>query len=275
MYLWRRRAGPRWLVAKEELLRSRARDGLAIIERPDQKHALLEVACHSSRQARDLVKEFGGRTTTLPRDWLERLSQKKRRPLRIGKRLVISRKGGFPVAPTAGNPSLLVIPAGTAFGTGEHATTSMSLRLLEEVTRKWKPNWSIADLGTGSGILALAAAHFGAKRVIGIDVDPTAIATAKGNARLNRIGHADFQIADVRRWKPRCTIDMVTANLFSELLIEVLPRLKRSRWLILSGVLRGQEKELLRVLKRIKTDIVQVRRRGKWIAILARQLRRS
>jgi ribosomal protein L11 methyltransferase len=268
MYLWRRLAAPRWLIANEELLRSRVRDRLAVIERPGWKHVLLEVACQSRKQARDLVKEFGGRIERLPRDWLERLHKEKCKPLRIGKRLVIMRAkekreaGSFPYR--------LVLPEGTAFGTGEHATTAMSLRLLEQVTRGWTSGWSLLDLGSGTGILALAAKCFGAKSVIGIDVDPVAIATAKENARLNKIDDLDFHLADVRRWNFPRKIDIVTANLFSELLIEVLPKLKRSRWFILSGVLRGQEKELVRALRRNKIDIVQVRRRGKWVAILGR-----
>ena len=269
MYLWRRLAAPRWLIANEELLRSRLGDRLAIIERIGQKRALLEVACQSREQARDLIKEFDGRIERLSRDWPEHLSEEKRKPLRIGKRLVImsakekKEAGSFPCT--------LVLPAGAAFGTGEHATTAMSLRLLEQVTRGWKPGWSTVDLGTGSGILALAAKCFGAQRVVAIDVDPIAIATAKENACLNKIDNLDFQLADVRRWNFPRMIDIITANLFSELLIKILPKLKRSRWLILSGALREQEKELVRALQRNKIEIVQTRRRGKWIAILAQK----
>jgi ribosomal protein L11 methyltransferase len=273
MYLWRRLAAPRWLIANEELLRSRVRDRLAVIERPGWKRALLEVACQSRKQARDLVKEFDGRIERLPRDWLERLGTEKCKSLRIGKRLVIAheaRSGGFQTAGAIRKSPFLVIPAEAAFGTGEHATTAMSLRLLEQVTRGWTSGWSLVDLGSGTGILGLTAKCFGAKSVIGIDVDPVAIATAKENARLNKIDNLDFHLADVRRWNFPRKIDIVTANLFSELLIEVLPKLKRSRWLILSGVLRGQQKELVRALRRNKIDIVQVRRRGKWIAILGR-----
>src|ERR1043166_3886774 len=277
MYLWRRLAEPRWLIANEELLQSRTRERLAIIERPGWKRALLEVACRSRKQARDLVKEFDGRIERLPRGWLERLAKEKRKPLRIGKRLIIMRAkdkreaGSFPYS--------LILPAGAAFGTGEHATTAMSLRLLEQVTRGWKRGWSMVDLGTGSGILALAAKCFGAKHVVAIDVDPIAIATAQENARLNKIDNLDFQLADARRWNFPARlalseverVDIVTANLFSELLIEVLPKVKRSRWLILSGALREQEKELVRALQRNKIDIAQVRRRGKWIAILGQK----
>jgi ribosomal protein L11 methyltransferase len=163
----------------------------------------------------------------------------------------------------------LVIPAGTAFGTGEHATTAMSLRLLERCTRGRGAQWALLDLGTGSGILALAAARFGVKHVIAIDHDPVAIATAKENARRHKIDNVDFRVADVRRWKFSPRTEIITANLFSELLIEILPKLKRARWLILSGILHEQEARLVRALKRNGIAIAEMRRRGKWIAILA------
>jgi ribosomal protein L11 methyltransferase len=132
-----------------------------------------------------------------------------------------------------------------------------------------KPGWSLVDLGTGSGILALAAKRFGAEQVRAIDNDPRAIATARENARINKIDHIHFRVGDVRHWKFPRRIDIVTANLFSDLLIEVLPKLKPARHLILSGVLRDQEEDLVGALKRCKIEITRVRRRGKWIAVLA------
>ncbi len=146
----------------------------------------------------------------------------------------------------------------------------MSLRMLEKLTRGWFHDWMMIDLGTGSGILGLAASRLGASRVIGIDNDPIAISTAKQNARRNRIHNVAFKVADVRSWRVPRKVDVVTANLFSELLIEILPRLTGAGWLIVSGVLREQEGELARALKRIQMETVQTRRRGKWIAILAR-----
>jgi ribosomal protein L11 methyltransferase len=164
---------------------------------------------------------------------------------------------------------LLVIPASAAFGTGEHATTAMSLHLLERLTREWKNRWSLADLGSGSGILALAAKRFGAGRVVGFDVDPKAISVAKGNARLNKIDNVDFKLGDLRKWKSWAG-SIVAANLYSELLIEILPKLKRSNWLILSGVLRMHENKFFHALRRNKIEILKVNRRGKWIAVLAK-----
>src|SRR5437870_3916454 len=260
MYLWRRLAGQKWWSDNKKELRARAGDQLAIIERPNHKRVQLEVVSQSRVQLQTLAQQFDGRIEKLPRNWLKRFLSQKTKPLKVGSQR-------------------LIIPAGAAFGTGEHATTAMSLRLLEKLTRNWKPGWSIVDLGTGSGILALAAKRFEATRVIGIDSDPTAISTAKENARANKVHDVNFRVDDVRRCKlgksrlrgtsDRGQVDVVTANLFSDLLIEILPKLKAARWLILSGVLREQERDVTLALKRNKIDILQLHRRGKWVAILA------
>jgi len=273
MYLWRKIAGSRWLGAHENILQARSGGRLAIISKPGRKRRQLEIACTSRNDSRKLVEEFGGRTEKLPRNWLQRFARLyQSKPIKVGKRLVIVGKVDFqtPKAFVLNKPRLLVIPASAAFGTGEHATTAMSLRLLERLTREWKNSWSLADLGTGSGILALAAERFGAGRVVGIDIDPKAISVAKANARLNKIDNVDFKLGDLRKWKSRAGRDVVAANLYSRLLIEILPKLRRAHWLILSGVLRMQENKLLHALRRNKIEIVKVNRRGKWIAVLAK-----
>src|SRR4029077_18166346 len=163
-------------------------------------------------------------------------------------------------------PALLVIPASLAFGTGEHATTAMSLRFLEELTRCWNPGWSLADLGTGSGILALAAKCFRARRGVGIDNDRAAISVAKSNARLNKIRGASFELCDVHKWNPAQQTDVITANLYSDLLIETLPKLRGGAWLILSGILRSQQEELVYSLQRNHLDVISMKHRGKWVA---------
>jgi ribosomal protein L11 methyltransferase len=272
MHQWRKLAEPSWLSAHENILQAQAHGRLVIISRPGRKRLQLEIACASSNLARKLIEEFGGRAEKWPRDWLKRFADlHKSKSLKIGTRLLISNVRGTPASRVSGHKdrSHIFIPASAAFGTGEHATTAMSLRFLERLTRKWKDGWSLADLGTGSGILALAAKRFGAGRVIGIDVDPKAISIAKANARLNNIDNVDFCLGDLRKWNPTGARDIVAANLYSELLIEVLPKLKRCNWLILSGVLRTQENKFLRVLRRKNTEIVNVKRRGKWIAVMA------
>jgi ribosomal protein L11 methyltransferase len=284
MFVWRKRVSTVWLAASEATLHEVAGQRLAIISRLGRKNAIAEIAGSNRRDLESIRSRFGGTIEKLPRDWLKKFScAQKSKPIKIGKRLVITRSGGFQTAvygkSAAWKPPFLVIPAGTAFGTGEHPTTAMSLRLLERCTRvrgaqaaslrSPDKEWTLLDVGTGSGILALAAARFGAKQVIAIDHDPIASATARANARRNEIDNIDFRVADLRRWKFPRKIDIITANLFSELLIEILPRLKRAQWLILSGILREQEAQLVRALKRNGIAIVETRRRGKWIAVLA------
>ena len=278
MFVWRKRAGAVWLAANEAPLCEIGGRRLAIISRPDRKSAIAEIVGSSRRNLEKIRSRFGGTIEKLPRDWLKEFSRsQKSEPIKIGNRLVIYRS--VTSKNRSRNKSLL-IPAGRAFGTGEHPTTAMSLRLLERCTRFWgvptaslhspEKEWTLLDLGTGSGILALAAARFGAKRVIAIDDDPVAIATARENARRNKLDNIDFRVADVRRWPFSPRIEIITANLFSELLIEILPKLKRAQRLILSGILRDQEAQLVRALERNGIVIVEMRRRGKWIAILAR-----
>lgn len=278
MFVWRKRASAGWLAANEMALREIAGRRLAIVSKPAHRNAIAEIASPNSSELDKIRTRFGGVIEKLPRNWLPKfLSGLKTTSLKIGKRLVI-------VSSTAGRlKGMLVIPAGMAFGAGEHMTTAMSLRMLERLTRKGAARgaeggtrvrppdkgFSLLDLGTGSGILALAAARFGAKRITAIDNDPIAIATAKENARRNKIKQVDFRIADVRRWRFPARIDVITANLFSELLIEILPKLKFAEWLILSGVLRSQEPRLLRALKRNGIAVRENHRRGKWVALLA------
>jgi ribosomal protein L11 methyltransferase len=271
VYLWRKIAELRWVRAHEELLQKHAEGQLVLVRRSGRKYLDLEIVCRSRTDSSALLKRFGGRIKVLPRNWLERFTRADSKPIEIGKRLVISSTQGVLVSRLSRHKgrSHIIIPASLAFGTGEHATTAMSLRFLEQLTRRWKRGWSLVDLGTGSGILALAAKCFGAGRVISIDNDPTAISIAKSNVRLNKIRGVTFQLGDVRKWKSAQETDVISANLYNDLLIEILPKLKYGRNLILSGILRSQRDELTGALRRNHYDIIEIKRRGKWVAILA------
>jgi ribosomal protein L11 methyltransferase len=273
MYLWHKYATARWLRDREAMLQKHTRGGLAVIESPKRTKLHLEVASSSRRALQLLCAHFGGRIERLPRNWRRHFAEAAHvKPLRIGNRLAIqsTRRGDSAKNHTA---CRLVIPAAGAFGTGAHATTAMCLRLLEEVSRNWPDGWNMLDAGTGSGILALAARFFGAENIIAIDCDPRAIAIAKNNAHLNRTDRVQFEIADAIQYRTRRKFDLIAANLFSELLIDAIPfwkrRLKRTGVLILSGILRDQERRVVRKLRSSNFAIENLRRRGKWIAILA------
>ncbi|MGZ4966040.1 MAG: 50S ribosomal protein L11 methyltransferase [Chthoniobacterales bacterium] len=265
IYLWQKSAARAWFDDHQARLEE---CGVVVIERPGRKRLSIEVTSDKETVAR-LTKAFGGRQRKLARNYLDKfLRPRKTKPIRIGHRLLITNAAVRIETPQ------LIIPAGAAFGTGEHATTAMSLRLLERVTRRPTSGWRMLDAGTGSGILALAGSRFGAQAVVAIDTDPLAISTALANAKRNGIDGVKFICGDVAK-RIHGRFDIIAANLYSELLISVLPQFRKALFsdgqLILSGVMRNQERTLLRALKANALAVTEIRRRGKWIALLAQK----
>jgi ribosomal protein L11 methyltransferase len=273
MHLWRKRIGMSWWRLRSEDLIERFGSSLAIIERPGAERLTLEISCETAREADKLVHEFGGSAERLRPGWLQDFARQARaKPLRIGSRLLILREPAIEaLSSLASQARPLVIPAGAAFGTGEHATTALCLRLLERITRPLQPGWTLLDAGTGSGILAIAGGYFGARRVLAVDTDPLACATAKRNARANGVRNIEFSTGDILKEQLSGKFDIITANLFSEILIEALPiwvqHLAPDGHLILSGILRSQESAVVRALRRRRFTILEIPRRGKWIAV--------
>jgi ribosomal protein L11 methyltransferase len=270
MYIWRKRVTTDWLEQRSEDLLRRFGTALAITEQLGKARTLVEVSCGTRKEALQFRRELGGAIQKLRTDWLEQLAKRNRtKPLRIGSRLIVSRAR----APRTTTARTIVIPAEAAFGTGEHATTAMCLRILERITRKRIAGWSMLDAGTGSGILAIAASCLGATKIIAIENDPLACAVAKRNAAANRLHNIEFRTGDVLTQKFRGKFDIITANLYSEILIAALPAWRRSvaddGRLILSGILRSQERNVITALRRNGFAVHERRRRGKWIALLA------
>jgi ribosomal protein L11 methyltransferase len=276
VYIWRKRAGARWLRIRNEEVARRFGRALAIVERPGGERALLEISCRKEEQTQELVREFGGSVEKLRPGWLQHFTkQAQAKPLRIGSRLLILRAPEKQAPSQTNQARPLVIPAEAAFGTGAHATTAMCLRLLEQITRHFQPGWTMLDAGTGSGILAIAGSYFGARRVLAIDSDPLACTTAKRNARANGIRNIEFSTGDILQQELTGKFDIISANLFSEILIEALPTWSRhlapGARLILSGILRGQESAVVCALRQHSFSASEIRRRGKWIAVLAKE----
>ncbi len=268
-YVWQKFATVEWLQRHQPSLDVIAKGAHVVIERPNRKRLLVEVCCGIGT-GRRLLKSHGGTVKRLPANWKSAfLTPSRGKRINVGKRLSIV---GAAEAHVDGKRRVLIIPAEAAFGTGEHVTTAMSLRLLERITRPLPVGWTMLDAGTGSGILAIAGSYFGARRALAIDRDPLACATAKRNARVNRIGNIEFKTSDVLKQKLCGKFEIITANLLSEILIEALPiwsrHLAADAHLILSGILRSQETALLRALRQHSFIPSEIRRRGKWIACL-------
>ena len=272
---WRKICHEKWVDSWQERLLWLGSARLVVTQFSGSKRVRLEIYDVTRSEAAVLKKEFGGEIRNLSRsnaDWVKSIVQKKPIPIRGRLRIVN-------LEPEAGQTldgDVIFVPASLAFGTGEHATTAGCLRLLCDIVPADQTGWTFLDAGTGTGILALAAAKLGADRIDAFDADAIAVRTAKQNARLNGLsGKLRIWRQDVLKFQPESVYDVVTANLYSVLLRQSLPKLvkaaRKDGFLIFSGILRDQEAEVKEWLREKKLDLQESRRRGKWTTILARK----
>jgi ribosomal protein L11 methyltransferase len=168
---------------------------------------------------------------------------------------------------------ILEIDPGMAFGTGTHPTTSLCIRMIETCLQ---PGQSFLDIGTGSGILMIAAAKLGAAELFGVDIDAVAVEIAEKNLRLNKV-HADrFALAtgnlvDVVPQK----FDLVTANILSEVIVRLLDDidtvLKKGGTLICSGIIADNREKVIRKMAETGFEILEVSDQDEWVAIAAKR----
>lgn len=214
------------------------------LSRPGFAHVWLEVYFDTAAEALladELVKNRRGvRATQLrvvrPRDWLT-FWKHHFKAQNIGSRLRICPVWSPGDAKVKGRKTILVDP-GMSFGTGEHFTTRFCLEMVDRLCQNSAPV-SMLDIGTGSGILAIAALKLGCRRAIATDNDELALEHARKNARLNRAGdRVKFRVQDITAQAPREKFDLVCANILGPLLVQVAPAVARltRRHLVLSGI---------------------------------------
>jgi ribosomal protein L11 methyltransferase len=224
------------------------------------------------------------------------------RPLRIGRRLMV--KPSWDVSPVKRADLLISLDPGMAFGTGQHPTTRMCLELLEQAMEQFIVQCSgftdqgsepsrknlrtmnyelrtlnkgpaVLDLGTGSGLLAIAALRLGAATVLALDTDKVACRIASDNIRHNG---GDRRII-VKRGSldaaGRRTFDLILANLTAEPLISLAPRLARALKLtgrlIASGILASQEARVSGIFRRCGLVVERTRSNRGWVALVCRR----
>jgi ribosomal protein L11 methyltransferase len=231
-----------------------------LIEKPGRVRLLIEAYFSSRGPAVTLAARWGGRAERVPKATPPKLDT----PIRVSDALEIIHE----VPTRGGTAGQLYIPYGMAFGSGEHATTLMLLRALSR-RRDWTRT-TFLDLGTGSGVLALAARKLGAQQIVATDFDPEAVRTARENEKLNFASSlVQWEVADVKRLRARPAYSLITANLFSGVLGEAAPRIARALRsegeLWLSGILRTQQEEVATAYRAEKLTLVKTTRRGKWI----------
>jgi len=217
-----------------------------------------------------LSPETAPEITDVPEeDWMS-VFRSQHQPVRVSDRLVVRPAWCGPVSLKD-----LVVDPGMAFGTGSHETTRMCLELLDQVFRTRVYN-RMFDLGTGSGILAIAGARLGAGEVLAVDIDPTAVDAARENIRINavqgvvRVGEGSIEMACGR-------YDLVTANLSASLLVSLAGRIRKilapGGHLIASGIMGEEKPEVLAAFDRAALAAVKLVEEKNWVAgILSHQV---
>jgi ribosomal protein L11 methyltransferase len=195
------------------------------------------------------------------------------KPSRIGRKLVIKPTWENYVA--GGDDIIIELDPGMAFGTGTHPTTRLCLETMERIFlgdppfgngKKTSPT-AILDVGTGSGVLAIAAAKLGAGTVVALDVDPEAVAVARRNLDQNRIVIPALVTA-----KPLAeisgTYDIVLANILAEELIrlgkDLVCKVRPHGYLVLSGILTEKEGFVCQGYAPLPLALVEITREDEW-----------
>ncbi len=202
-------------------------------------------------------------------DWADRWKAYFK-PLRVGRRFLVCPTWDNS-EPGAGDRVILMDP-GRAFGTGHHETTRLCLEWLEDWTESNRPDtMSLLDLGTGSGILAMAGALLGFGRVLAVDNDEEAVEVARENLRVNGLeGRIVLSVGSVGELEER--FDVVAANLQANPLIEMAhalsERLQPEGMLVLSGILVEQGESVRSAYEEAGLLFVERRSAGEWCLLV-------
>ena len=201
-------------------------------------------------------------------DWAENW-KKYYKPFRVGRHLVV-RPVWEKYEPQAGDRIISIDP-GMAFGNGTHETTSMCLGLVEDYI---KPGDTVLDVGTGSGILAIASVLMGAQSALGIDLDPVAVRVANENIERNGLsGRVHAQVGDLVKGIDT-QADVVFANIIADAVIllsrAVRAHMKPGGVFICSGIILEREQDVLDALAEAGFTVDRIEHRGEWSAIAAR-----
>lgn len=271
MYLWSKLSDGKWIDAWEE--RFAGNPNLVIEFLRSGKSVRLQLFCATLQEAEEVREQWGGSVRRMSGDWMKQAAPPP--PIKIRNTFLLTQESE-PAAlanlqrqhPGRG---IISLPAEMAFGTGDHATTSSCLRLLVDIAGERKGlRWSMADLGCGTGVLAVAAHKLGCRDLFACDFDPFAVQVAQRNSVRNRTPGITIRDQDILQWKPRKSgYDVVLANIFSTILIQAWPVIARSLKpggdLVVSGILATQAWDCFTAAAASGLGFTQVIRRGKWV----------
>ena len=167
---------------------------------------------------------------------------------------------------------VIELDPGMAFGTGTHPTTVLCVAMIEKFL---KPDDCFLDVGTGSGILMIAAAKLGAARVSGIDKDEIAVEIATANLELNAVEPQRFQVNTGNLIdQTHDTYDMIAANILTHVILDLIVDIKRvlnpGGIFICSGIVDKNHNQVTEALQNIGFEILEIVHKEEWVAITAR-----
>ncbi len=174
--------------------------------------------------------------------------------------------------PASINGHVIRIDPGPAFGTGQHATTRMCLEAMEKIVPS--ESWTLLDVGTGSGILAMYGTMLGAKKIVAIDTDPEALRWAKQNIELNGLtGSIAFSSIPIEKLEDPCSV--LVANLILGEILDIFPNFPRllnpEGLLILSGILEDQVEQIKNVLDSYEFCEPEILFQEEWACMIAKK----
>ena len=166
-------------------------------------------------------------------------------PVRVGPFLLC--RSGLDVPAEHDDATVLRIDPERSFGSGHHASTRLTLRLLIDAV---SPEDTVVDVGAGTGVLAIAACHLGARRVLGVDTEPVAVTNARKNAAQNGVaGRVTVREGSVEAVPADAAADVLAANITLDTILDLLPafrtRLGADGDLLLAGLLTSQRTRML------------------------------
>ena len=263
--------GPDDGVAKISFYLDEEEDAAEVLERVQE--GLGELSAFTDLGARTIAA-----SETEDKDWINNWKQYFK-PFTVDNILI---KPTWEEIPDEHKEKLLIqIDPGTAFGTGMHETTQLCIRQLQKyVTEESR----VLDVGTGSGILGIAALKLGAKKVQGTDLDENSITAVKENLESNGISQEQFSVLQgniiddqkVQEWAGYEQYDIAVANILADVIIllqkEIPVHIKHGGVFITSGIINMKEEAVLEAFAgNEEFEVLEVTRQGEWVSITARR----
>lgn len=199
------------------------------------------------------------------------------RPLEIGKKFIISPSWEDSIN---SDRRLIKIDPGMAFGIGSHETTRMCIELLEkflpvngDIVNVNEDIDTMLDIGTGTGILAIAAAYLGISDIIGVDIDPAAVSAARENISINKVEDRIRIIKGDMTKDISGIFSIITANLLPDLIMCLLPSIpplmNDQSKLILSGITRDKRDMIFELFSQLRLKLIDEKEMNEWVSLAA------